>query len=336
MQENAMKADELKSILKDYSKEELIRLYSKTYRMVPKEKREDELDQMIRDRTSKPAPKKKEEDFESVMGEVLYFESAANQQLYLRRNRQIPEKKRRNRRFDIKKCIKYLSQVPAGSVYFSQSADLLLRIFAVLSKGCGIWLFSTDQPFQSVGTGQPELFGMICSMAVKETDHTTILKKLITLACSCYLDYTTLHEDLIAVLLNVFNTEELRNEVIDMTKLVMQEENSRFNARPKKSRDFNAEYYHQEAINYCTILVLAAMCLLGQEEEGCRFYWKNHKENSEEINLYVLLRTLKDYELYDLWLKEYKAALKRKVKVRDSLKEEYRRFSSGQFTDEDE
>ena len=30
MQENAMKADELKSILKDYSKEELIRLYSKT------------------------------------------------------------------------------------------------------------------------------------------------------------------------------------------------------------------------------------------------------------------------------------------------------------------
>lgn len=45
--------------------------------MVPKERREDELDQMIRDRTSKPAPKKKEEDFESVMGEVLYFESAA-------------------------------------------------------------------------------------------------------------------------------------------------------------------------------------------------------------------------------------------------------------------
>ena len=68
-------------------------------------------------------------------------------------------------------------------MYFSQSADLLLRIFAVLSKGCGIWLFSTDQPFQSVGTGQPELFGMICSMAVKETDHTTILKKLITLIC---------------------------------------------------------------------------------------------------------------------------------------------------------
>jgi hypothetical protein len=44
------------------------------------------------------------------------------------------------------------------------------------------------------------------------------------------------------------------------------------------------------------------------------------------VKLYILLKYLAAFELYDLWIREYEAALRKKVKPRDSLKEAYEKI----------
>lgn len=318
-----MKADELKNILKDYSKEELIKLYSKTYRMVPKERRETELDEMIQARGAKPEPKKKDEDFSTIRDEVLLFEENAFAQLYMRRNRSISEKKRRNWRFDVKRYIKYLDQIPEDSPDYTEATSLMLKIFHVLSTGCGIWLFSTDQPFQSVGIEQAMLFDLICERAIKQDNHAEILKNLIMQSCTCHLDYETLHDILMDVLLNTFDETALLNEIIILTKINIDEESKNFKARRNSYSFSDDQFWHKEHINNYTRLILKAYIYLDKPEEGVMYFNEHYTDHSAEVKLYILLKYLDAYELYDLWLKEYEAAVKRNIKPRDSLKTDY-------------
>ena len=325
LKELCMKADELKNILKDYSKDELIKLYSKTYRMVPKERRETEVDEMIRSHGAKPEPKKKDEDFSTIREEILLFEDNALAQLYLRRNRSISEKKRRNWRFDVKRCIKYLDQIPEDSPNYAEATSLLLKIFHVLSTGCGIWLFSPDQPFQSVGIAQSKLFDMICARALKQDDHGEILKSLIRQAAVCHVDYETLHDMLIDILLSEFNSPALLNEIIVLAKINMEEETDRFKTR-RRSSFGDDQFWYKERMNNFTRLIMQAYICLDEADEGIRFFHEHFTEHSEEVKLYILLKYLAAFELYDLWIREYEAALRKKVKPRDSLKEAYEKI----------
>ncbi|MBR2811836.1 MAG: hypothetical protein IKD69_10680 [Solobacterium sp.] len=321
-----MKADELKTLLKDYSKDELIKLYSRTYRMVPKERRETELDEMIRNPEVKTVPKKKTLDFDVVKEDVLLFESEARQQLYLRRNRGISEKRRRNWRFDVKRNISFLEQIPEGDENHTAATELLLKIYDVLSTGCGIWLFSTDQPFQSVGIPQAELFETLCRHVLAEPGRPEFRDQLIRQACACSLDAVTLHQELISILVSIFDTQSLRDDIITRTKKIILEEKKKIQGR--NSRYIGSEdYWIRDSINKFTLLVLYALILSEKAEEGCTFFWENDQNDPAEVSLNILLNVLKLFKRFDLWVKEYENAVrKRKINPRDSLKKEYAEF----------
>lgn len=61
----------------------------------------------------------------------------------------------------------------------------------------------------------------------------------------------------------------------------------------------------------------------GEYEEGIRYFKKNIRKTDKEIELYVLLELLYQYDLKDCLIIEYEEAVKKKVEPRESLVKVY-------------
>ena len=57
-------------------------------------------------------------------------------------------------RFKVKRYLKILLDVPSDHPYFSQVVILIREIYKMLSYGCGVYIFTSDDPFASIGMEQ--------------------------------------------------------------------------------------------------------------------------------------------------------------------------------------
>ena len=107
-----MRVAELREVLRHYDADALREIAADLYKLVPKDKKPEELDGVLRGFTKGSrlagAPKPAAVDFDELRWEVTEFLENANEGLYYQPNRVVPKAKRSKWRFEVKRFIKGL------------------------------------------------------------------------------------------------------------------------------------------------------------------------------------------------------------------------------------
>ena len=80
----------------------------------------------------------------------------------------------------------------------------------------------------------------------------------------------------------------------------------------------------QGSINDNTELVVRLYIGLNQPENARNYFHKYHKRCNQEVEEYIILRILEEYELVDEWIKEYEKYPN--IDYRESLKKQYNEY----------
>lgn len=159
-----MKVQELRDLIKKADRELLEKAFAEAYKQFTKRQKE-EVDQLINNilegKDEKNTKKNESIDFNVLEGEINQFLSNAYAQNYLVPNKIISKRERPKWRFIVKKYIKELEKISMEDENFSRAAKLLTDIYHLLCEACNYYLFSTDDPFRSVGWNQPDLFQIV-------------------------------------------------------------------------------------------------------------------------------------------------------------------------------
>ena len=330
-----MKVSEIREKTKVLEKDVVVELLVKAYQHVPKGKRE-ELDQMILSGDTKGTKKKTgdalpPEDFHKIKEQVELFIENAVEGNYIKPNRVVPKAKRSKWRFEAKNAYKSLVAISEDDPNFAEAGKLLQGLYDILSRACGYWVFTSDDPFRATGIAQTEFFHAVCEKRLRAGISKETIDSLLSSIINGYVDRETLTISLYAELGNVLKTADAKYLAIDCVaetirriKNGIDTEKTRQSA--KKYKSYSNLYYRQkDAINSLCEFVEMLSIYLGEPEDGAKFFWQYQAEDNKEIALYRLLQTIAWFsEDNREWIRVYEDAVERlKIKPRDSLKELY-------------
>jgi hypothetical protein len=324
-----MKVDELRGLLKNASPEMLIKIVSELYRHVPKALKvsSDEgidlkIKAILQGKTlGKLPPASKTCDFPVLKEEIDTFVSYANDGYYFVPNRIVPKSVRSKWRFAVMRQIKALKLISRSSDDYNDAVSCMIKLFKVLSRGCGEYLFSSEDPFASIGISQGDFYKMICDYVFVDNfsyDQVT-LGDLIDCAATVSVDRVTIREDMVAVLVSHFSGNDPHiPEMIGLAESKMSEIGKR------SGRGF-------ELTSPVENLIFLIMGLYFRQEKfdrGYDFYWnmcaeyKLHSFGSNrgsEILFYCMMKYCRFFGISDeIWLKYFDLY---RVKVNDNLRD---------------
>lgn len=222
-----MLVSELRESLKKYSQEELMLLITEMYKAMPKKLREEkDIDPMIQDigaymRVGKALKKK-----ENIVGindlkpEIEQFINYAYNQYYFAPNSFVHKNERPKWRFKVKAYIKDLQSISSEGDEGNTAADLLKRLYEMLSYACGFYIFNTDDPFRSVGIGQVDLLHTIISRMFAQSINKGSVRSAIELVINNGLDRETLYSDLIMELIENLKSADAKEIAIEQCKVL--------------------------------------------------------------------------------------------------------------------
>ncbi|WP_026670889.1 hypothetical protein [Butyrivibrio sp. AE3006] len=320
-----MKINELRGKIANAEHSDLEKIIAEVYKQVPKAKKED-LDQVIDDilehRDIKVHKKVEDIDFDSLKTEMEIFLDNVFMNYYVAPNRVVPKAKRSKWRFEVKNYVKQLIKVPLDGSDAQEAADLIDRLYKCLCRGCGYYMFPSEDPFNAIGISQQDFYKMVVTRFLASDYSDEKIKNLIHDATSVFLDRNTLHIILECILVDALPTSDMKYKAIEMAQqLVDKYEDELLSVKKYSDR----KYYIEEHINELCNLVLGISISLGEGDDGVKYYWLHAKERSKEIVLYCILDTIRFYDDYSpLWIRTYEKAVKGKVVPRDSLKEVYK------------
>lgn len=316
-----MLVSELRELLKKYKEEDLRLIVSEMYKSMPKSLREDkDTDTMLSDIHAYigrgTGPKEKQVNFDALQKEIDVFIDHAYKQYYFAPNNIIHKKERPKWRFKVKEYIKTLQNMPTSSEEGKKSSYLLQKLYKMLSYACAYYLFNTTDPFKSVGIVQTEFLGSVIQRTLGAGINNDSIKSLIEIVIDSNVDCSTLHSGLIMEFVCSLKTTDSKEMAIKQCMQLKQELNKTIPSKKMWSSDL---YRHEEKVNNLVEMVFRLNIDLCEYDEGIKYYLKNYIERDKEITLYILLDMLLEYELKDVWLKEYDRALISGVKPRDAL-----------------
>ncbi len=325
-----MKIQEVRDLIKDYPEDKLRLIIAEMYRRISKRTIEEkDIDQLLKAPDIGKARRSAEanlRDFSGVSYEAEEFLNNAQQGYYFIPNRVVAKKDRPKWRFVAKRLHKELLAHCQNTENLNESGSLLLAIYNVLCQGCGVYLFSSDDPFASVGIGQPDFFRDVVAVLKKGDASTQWIEKSIRLIIDNGLDRQTVHEDLMLVLIEFLNTPPLKERAIALCHMIGKE-------TKKTTERRDAEYVAQKRNNNLVTLVFLVYKSLGEIEAGITNFKQNYRERDQEISLYCLLKLLKGPGTKDLWLREYEWAQGQGIQPRKSLAAVYSHLKeTGEFT----
>lgn len=203
-----MKIQEFRDKMKQCKREDMEKIAAELYKMLPKYKKEADADPMIEEIMSGGAAstsgKKKESviDFDTLKNQIEAFLQYVDNGYYYEPNRVVPKAKRSKWRFEVKNFIKIINEIPVDSENGAESAQMLRGIYKRLAYGCGYYIFSSEDPFQSVGIRQPEFYDMLVrrTFATGITDEN--LKHMLEDATTVFIDRNSLHIEMEAIYAN--------------------------------------------------------------------------------------------------------------------------------------
>lgn len=327
-----MLISEVKELLKKYKEEELRLLISEMYKSMPKKLREEKnIDALLQDvhahlRLGKVQKIKNNQiQIKDLNLEINQFIDYAYKQYYFAPNSYVHKKERPKWRFKVKAYIKNLQGISVEGEEGKESTNLLEKLYNMLCYACGYYIFSTDDPFRSVGIEQTVLLDVIIIRKFGNEINKESIKSAVTLVINSRVDRETLHSSLIKVLIKNLKSPDSKKIAIEQCMFLKEELNI---SKPRSSKKLwlsdSSDFMKREKINNLVEMVFRLNVALCEYDEAIKYFKYNSVELDSEVSLYVLLSLLLEYELKEYWLKEYDEALKKGVKPREALQKTYK------------
>jgi len=322
-----MLISELKELIKNYKDEDLRLIISEMYKSMPKKLREEkDIDTLLQDTSAymcigkMEKARNKQININDMQQEVNLFLDYAYKQYYFAPNNVVHKKERPKWRFKVKVYIRDLQEVSVDREEGSMATELLYKLYEMLSYACGYYIFNTENPFRSVGIEQTSLLETVIARRLSCEINRDNIKSVINLVINNTVDRDTLYSSLICVLIMNLKSSDAKEIAVKECKQLIKELKESKKASSKKSWQVESSDYHRkEKINNLIEMVLRIDIELCEFDEAIQFLNKNYIERDPEITLYVLLELLWEYELKELWVREYDKALKNGVKPRKKL-----------------
>lgn len=318
-----MKVQELRNLLGSAERGNLEKAFVECYKQLRKAQKE-ECDTVITALLEgKPVEQTKDDasvDFETLMQKIDDFISNAYVSNYFAPNRIIPKSQRPKWRFMVRNFIKELEKIPVNSENYEKAVKLLTDLYCLMCQACNVYLFSTEDPFRSIGWEQPDFFALVVSKTFADGYSKEKIAKLLSYAVSGGLSRESLHIQQEMVLLNSLKTSDVKYMAVEEAKRQIEEKESKL----KECKKYDSRQYDlAETVNELCSMVFLINIELGEAEEGVRYFFKHSIERNKEIILYQALELADWMDEAELWLNVYKYGLSKKITPRDSLQKEY-------------
>lgn len=318
-----MKIQELRDLIGKAERKQIEKAFAECYKQLPKQKKE-EVDSIIQDIFAGKDVKKREEkvsiSFEALEREIEDFLSNAYAQNYFAPNRIVPKSQRPKWRFLVKDYIKELSMIGPDSEYHSRMVKLLGDLYKMLCYACNSYLFSSDDPFRSIGWQQSDLFEVLVKKTFEKGYSRESITALILAAATGGLSREALHLGQEMVLVAALKTSDVKYMAIEEAQKLISERQGQL----KKLKKYESKYYLGDAINQLCNIILLLSIELAETDSGIRYFFANYAETDKEITLYCALEIVEWAGDDDLWIKVYEYGLSQKIKPRGRLAEQYR------------
>ena len=326
-----MKIQEFRDKMKKCSRDDVEKIASELYKLLPKSKKEEDADPLIEDIISgKTAEKKRKTnealDFDALKAEINEFLEHVDLELYIMPNRTVPKNKRSKWRFEVKNFVKMLDTVPTDGVNGEESAKLLRELYHRLAYGCGYYIFPSDDPFQSVGIRQPEFYEMLVkrTFATGFTDEN--IKNMLIDATAVFIDRNSLYSELEAIYAGALMTSDLKYKALGFIKEFVEKYEAKLQNN-KRDRSLDS-YRVKRCIEELCETMLIISILLYEPEDAVEYYWQHDLERDDEIKLYKILDTINTFGDEQLWIQVYEDGLKKNINPRDSLEKQSRKLKN--------
>lgn len=318
-----MKVQELRNLLASAERENLEKAFVECYKQLRKSQKEEcdpVLGALLKGKTAEQTKVDTSVDFETMVQQIDDFISNAYASNYFAPNRIIPKSQRPKWRFMVKNFIKELGKVPLDSDNYEESVKLLTNLYCLICKACDIYLFSTEDPFRSIGWEQPDFFALVVSKTFADGYSREKIAQLLSYAVSGGLSRESLHIQQETVFLNSLRTSDVKYMAMEEAKRQVEENESRLKAIKKYD---DGQYALKDTINELCSMIFLITIELGEPEEGVEYFFNHFKELDKEITLYCALQLVDWMDKEELWMDVYKYGLGKKVTPRDSLQKEY-------------
>ena len=324
-----MKVAELRKKLAALPKDQVVQLASEFYKLVPKAKREDyALDDLINNPKAKKKTAAKAKagptPLPDLAIDIRQFTQDVDANLYVRRNRSIPEKQRRNWRHTVKRWFKELTLPNYPTEDLPLRAELLTELYELLCKATGWRILPTDHPFQSVGVEQDEFYVAVVAALQEAHGKEGSLARCIDLAMEEGLTYNLLHRSIEKRLLHTLAQPALLHQGVTLIEARIQA--TGFDPKPPKSsnrrwreQEDRSSYRYENRHNRLTTFGTRFLLEAHETEEAVAFYRKHYFEKSEEIKLYILVIILMNYQEREAILAQLQRARGGGLRLRDSV-----------------
>ena len=327
-----MKIQELRNKLADAPREDVEKIAAELYKLLPKAKKEFEADDVIeavlahkdnKPKTVKDAPV----DIMTLKYEIEAFLSNVDNYYYYEPNRIVPKSKRSKWRFEVKGYVKQLDKVPLDGEDSAVAAGLFRELYKRLCRGCGYYLFSSEDPFRALGITQPDFYERVISRSFALGINDVSLKNALKDATTVFLDRETLHEYMESVLVEKLPTSDSKYRAISIAMEMIDEMEESLKPLSKYS---DRRYSLESDIDNLCDTILGISINLGEPDDAIKNYWLHDKSFDKEVTLYKLLRSIRYFGGgKELWIKVYENAVKvRKVKPRRELVEQYEKLKN--------
>lgn len=259
-------------------------------------------------------------NFEALSQQVDDFIYNASVGNYFAPNRVIPKSQRPKWRFLVKNFIKELTKIPLESDHYENAVKLLTDLYRLICEACNVYLFSTDDPFRSIGWTQPDFFALVVKKTFASGYSREKIAQLVSYAVSGGLSRESLHVEQEIALLNSLRTSDVKYMAIEEAKKQVEEKENKLAAFKKYD---SGQYELRETVNeLCSMIFLTAIAL-GEPKTEVEYFFKHSPKSDKEIALYCALRLADWMDEEELWLDVYQYGLSKKIKPRDSLRAEY-------------
>lgn len=317
-----MKVQELKNLMSASDREHLEKAFAESYKKLRKAQKE-EIDPLLTAiLEGKTIDKKKTEvrmDFGQLEQEIIDFIENAYAQNYFAPNRIIPKSQRSKWRFMVKNFIKELDKIPLESEEYPRAVKLLTDLYRLLCEACKVYLFSTDDPFRSIGWEQPDLFEMVVKKTFAPGYTREDISRLLQYAATGGLSTESLYVIQEAVLLGELKTNDVKNIAVEEAMKLVEDRAGKLAI----AKNYNSKYVLENAVNELCGMILMLRIGLGETKEGVEYYFKNSKEYDKPAMLHGALERIDLLDDDALWIKVYEYGVKKKIKPWEDLKQEY-------------
>lgn len=319
-----MKVQELRQLLSTSDRGNLEKAFVETYKALRKGQKE-EIDLVLTGILQGKAVEKKTVEeavsFEILEQQITVFLENAYAQNYFAPNRIIPKSQRPKWRFMVKNYIKELEKVPLESGDYPKAVKLLTDLYKLICYACNYYLFSTEDPFRSIGWEQSDFFGLLVRKTFAPGYSREDISGLLLMAVTGGLSRESLHIEQEMVLLGELKTSDVKYMAMEEAEKLADERMQQL-AGLKKYDD--RRYSLEEAVNELCAMVLLLSVRLAEPEKGIEYYFRYSIESNKEITLYRALRLMEWMDEDELWIKVYEYGLKKKIKPRDRLQAVYK------------